>query len=87
MTRPSAVSMTWIAQGTPSARYCPNAGRPFARTGTRCDPSQPSPGPRSHFRMSARPRSHRAYGGMDSVESSCSTAVSASMSNRSKAST
>lgn len=62
--RPAVISMTcsdhgsWPPPGL--GRYCPNAGDPFATTGTSRDPRHPAPGPANHPRISAWPRSHRS---------------------------
>ena len=82
--RPSATSITCSAQAAcppPSCgRYWPNAGEPFATVGSSRDPRQPIPHPSSHCRMLSFPRIHSGYGGMDSVASSASSAVSESRS-------
>ena len=81
---PSRVSRTVTLQGNQppsgSGRYWPHAGDPLASTRTSFEPAHSWPGPSIQPTMSRSPRSHRSYGGIDSVASSCSSAVSAAMS-------
>ena len=58
---------------------------PLAVVRSSREPRQPAPVVRNHVRMCSWPRSHSAWGGIDIVASSCSSAISASMSYASNA--
>src|SRR5690606_18981797 len=79
----SSSTMSAHAKWPPASfgRYCPNAGcPPEVPAGTSRDPRHSAPGPTSHPRMDAGPRSQSENGGIENVASSRSNPARASTS-------